>query len=123
MLDIFEVMRTVALIGRMSGGISPFDILRMATLNGAVALGLETGAIKRGFAADLILVDMKKPHLTGCDPISALVHSAKGCDVKTTIVGGEVLMEDYVIKTLNEEDIIERAIERIADLKNRHAIE
>ncbi|CAD7768607.1 5'-deoxyadenosine deaminase [Candidatus Methanoperedenaceae archaeon GB37] len=122
-LDIFEVMRTVALIGRMTGGISPSNILRMATLNGAVALGLETGAIKRGFAADLILVDMKKPHLTGCDPISALVHSARGCDVKTTIVEGEVLMEDYVIKTLNEEDIIERAIERIADLKNMHAIE
>jgi len=118
-LDIFEVMKTVAFIGKMAGRASPSEILRMASVNGAVALGLETGEIKSGLAADIILVDMKKPHLIGCDPLSALVHSAKSCDVKTTIVGGEVLMEDCVIKNINEEDILHRAGEKIADLESQ----
>ena len=119
-LDIFEVMKTVSLLGNMTGRIAPFEILRMASVNGALALGLETGEIENGLAADIILVDMKKPHLTGCDPLSALVHSAKSCDVKTTIVGGKVLMEDYVIKNLNEKDIIDCAREKIAELENRY---
>ncbi len=108
-LDMFASMRTAALLIRDRGqDIHLQDILKMATVNGAVALGLSAGQIKKGFAADIILVDMKKPHLTGHNPLSALVYSATGSDVKTSMVGGEVLMEDYQIKKLDEEDVIER---------------
>jgi len=115
-IDMFASMRTAALLIRDRGqDIHSQDILKMATVNGAAALGLSAGQIKKGFAADIILVDMKKPHLTGHDPLSALVYSATGGDVKTSMVGGEVLMEDYQIKKLDEEDVVQRVQKWIDD--------
>ncbi|RZB29000.1 MAG: 5-methylthioadenosine/S-adenosylhomocysteine deaminase [Candidatus Argoarchaeum ethanivorans] len=115
-LDMFASMRTAALLRRDRGQDTHLqDILKMATVNGAAALGLLAGQIKKGFLADIILVDMKKPHLTGHDPLSALVYSATGADVKTSMVGGEVLMEDYQIKKIDEENVIERVQKWIDD--------
>ena len=68
--------------------------LRMATREGARALGLEReiGSIEAGKRADLIIVDRDRPHLaTAPDPFSALVYAARPGDVRTTIVDGEIL--------------------------------
>jgi len=71
--------------------------LKMATRNGARAIGLEqvTGSIEKGKCADIILVDMDKPHVTPMyDPYSSLVYSAKASDVSLVMVDGKILVRD-----------------------------
>jgi 5-methylthioadenosine/S-adenosylhomocysteine deaminase len=120
-LDMFTVMRIAALLANSTtpAVIPSGEILKMATVNGAKALGLNTGRIEVGCRADVILVDMKKPHLTGHAPLDALVYSASGSDVKTSIVDGRVVMESYEIKTLSEEDTVLGAQESVKHLKQR----
>ena len=70
----------------------------MATRAGARTLGLEheIGSIEAGKRADVIVVDRDRPHLApGPDPYSTLVYAARGSDVRTTIVDGEVLVDDF----------------------------
>jgi len=69
----------------------------MATRAGARTLGLEAdlGSLEVGKLADVIVVDRDRPHLApGPDPYSTLVYAARGSDVRTTIVDGEMLVHD-----------------------------
>jgi 5-methylthioadenosine/S-adenosylhomocysteine deaminase len=78
----------------------------MATANGAKAVGFgdDSGIIRPGMKADLILLDMDKPHLCPVnDPYSAVVYSAQASDVDTVIVDGNILMENRELKTIDEE--------------------
>ncbi len=70
---------------------------KTATVLGAKAIGLGdiTGSIEKGKQADIILVDLKKPHLTPMfDPYSCIVYSAKASDVTHVLVGGGLLVRD-----------------------------
>ncbi len=89
--------------------------LGMATVNGARALGINAGMLKAGCFADIIIVDLKKPQFVSSDLTTALVNGASGCDVRTTIVDGKVLMEDHVVMGLDEEKIIEDAKKIVLD--------
>ncbi len=63
---------------------------------------------------------MKKPHLTPCFDIrSHLVYSAKGSDVRTTIVDGKVLMNDYRVMVLDEQKVMEKAQKAAQELVSR----
>ncbi len=69
--------------------------LKMATIQGAKAIGLDhiTGSIEKGKRADIVLVDMDKPHVIPMyDPFSSLVYSAKASDVSLVMVDGKVLV-------------------------------
>lgn len=91
-------------------------VLRMATTIGAEVLGLEhvTGSIEVGKAADLIIVDARKPRLTPLyNPYSQIVYAACGEDVITTIIGGQVVMRDRRLMTFDEGEAME-AVELIA---------
>src|SRR6266850_1011117 len=85
---------------RQQPGVLPArDVLGMATRAGARTLGLEDeiGSLEVGKRADLIVVDRDRPHLApGPDPYSTLVYAARGSDVRTTIVDGEVLVENFL---------------------------
>jgi 5-methylthioadenosine/S-adenosylhomocysteine deaminase len=83
----------------------------MATSGAAKGLGLsKTGELKRGNLADFIVVSFDEPHMTPVyNPISHLVYSAKSSDVTHTYVNGHCLMADRTIKTLNEEEIKDKA--------------
>jgi cytosine/adenosine deaminase-related metal-dependent hydrolase len=88
------------------------SVLEMATVNGAKALGLEheIGSIEVGKKADLILIDLSKPHLIPAfNPVSHLVYAAEGSDVDTVIIDGKIVMENRVVKTLDEERILPEA--------------
>jgi len=101
-------------------------VLEMATIKGAKALGLqkEIGSIEVGKKADLILISIRKPHLTPAfNPVSHLVYTAQGSDVETVIIDGEIVMENRIVKTLNEEEIIRNANERGAKLLERTGID
>jgi 5-methylthioadenosine/S-adenosylhomocysteine deaminase len=115
-LDIFETMKVAALLQKMhrwDARLLPAQkALDMATIDGARSLGMQykLGSIEVGKKADLILVDLKKPHLTPVHNIvSNLVYSARGSDVWATIVNGDVLMEDCETKTLKEDEVLEEA--------------
>jgi len=100
-LDMFKEMRLAVglqAITRGAGSLTAADALQMATREGARALGLsaEIGSIELGKRADLILIDRDRPHLaTAPDPISAVVYSARPADVRTTIVDGNVVVDEY----------------------------
>jgi len=112
-LNMFEEMHIAALlhkgINRDPSVVSAGQAIRMATVNGAKAIGFgsETGCIKEGMKADIIILDIEKPHLCPVnDPLAAVVYSAQGSDVDTVIVDGKILMENRELKTLDEEKII-----------------
>jgi len=100
-LDMFGEMATAARIHkviRMDPTVMDAKtVLRMATISGAKALGIEdqTGSIEPGKYADIIIVDMDKPHLTPLyNCYSQLVYAASGSDVKTSIIGGNIVMHE-----------------------------
>jgi 5-methylthioadenosine/S-adenosylhomocysteine deaminase len=125
-LDMFESMKFAALLQKIfytDPTIMPAEkILRMATIEGAKALGLENviGSLEVGKKADLILVDFEKPHLTPLnDFYASLVYSVCGSDVDTVIVDGKILMENRQVKTLNEQGVMQKAQKIIRDLMKR----
>ncbi|MDW7732474.1 MAG: amidohydrolase family protein [Methanolobus sp.] len=123
-LDMFEEMKTAALLQKISimdpTVLPARQVLEMATVNGAKALGIKSGMLKEGYNADLIIVDMKKPHLTPAyDIASHMVYAACGKDVKTTIVNGKILMEDYRINCLDEQSILEKMENTSKELVSR----
>ncbi|RMG72554.1 MAG: amidohydrolase, partial [Nitrospirae bacterium] len=78
--------------------------LKMATCWGAEALGLAdvTGTLEPGKSADLIMIDLRKPHLMPIyDIFSHIVYSARASDVCAVMVRGRVLMNDYEFKSLD----------------------
>ena len=90
----------------------PGTTLEMATIGSATALGMgdEVGSIEVGKAADVILIDTDKPHLTPfTHPVHQIVYFAGGADVDTVIVGGEVLMKGRHVKTVDMEAVLETA--------------
>jgi cytosine/adenosine deaminase-related metal-dependent hydrolase len=86
----------------------------MATITGAHALHLERqiGSLEVGKKADLIVVDTSGAHATPMyDVYSAIVYALKSSDVRTTVVGGKVLMDDRRMLTLDEPAILAKATE------------
>ena len=83
------------------------EVLKMATVNGARALGMpHVGSIQEGNKADLIMVDLEKPHLKPLHNLcSALVYSAQGSDVSMTMVDGRILYQDGEFKTIDREKV------------------
>jgi len=124
-LDMFDEMRLAATLQsmRLAPGVLPArDVVWMATREGARALGMEAeiGLVEAGARADLIVVDLRRPHLTtGPDPYSTLVYAARGTDVRTTIVDGEVLVHDYALQHLDSAAIARDASVQARALSRR----
>ena len=75
--------------------------------------GGEIGCITAGRRADFILVDRTRPHLAlGIDPYSTLVYAARGTDVRTTVVDGEVLVDDFTATRWNPSEVAQRGPSR-----------
>ncbi|ANH06985.1 amidohydrolase family protein [Shinella sp. HZN7] len=90
----------------------PLQLLEMATIAGARALCMEEeiGSLEVGKRADILLVDMRQPHLwPPADPVQRLARFANGADVDTTIVGGRVLMRGRKLVHAEEGAILDRA--------------
>jgi 5-methylthioadenosine/S-adenosylhomocysteine deaminase len=121
-LDMFEEMRLAAVLQAMRAqpGVLPArDVLAMATRAGARTLGLdaEIGSIEMGKRADLIIVDRDRPHLApGPDPYSTLVYAARGSDVRTTIVDGEPLVDDFTPLRIDRAEVVAEARAAARDL-------
>jgi 5-methylthioadenosine/S-adenosylhomocysteine deaminase len=115
-LDMFEAMRMASFLDKVhtldpTVG-SAQTVLDMATLGGAAALGLSSsiGSLEPGKRADLIVVNMSASRQTPLyDPVSQIVYTTRGDDVRTTIVHGRVLMRDRKVLTLDEAKVLATA--------------
>lgn len=124
--DLFDTMKAASLLQKVhhqdAGVIDPYSVLRMATIGGARALGLDSvcGTIEVGKRADLILVDLEAVHSQPVNDIfSQIVHCAKASDVRTAMVGGELLLRDRKLTGHDEAQLIAQAREANRDLMKR----
>ena len=124
--DLFETMKSASLLQKVkhqdAGVIDPYRVLRMGTIDGAHALGLGSvcGSVEAGKRADLILLDIQKPHFQPVnDVVSQLVHCAKATDVDTVLVDGKVLMRGRECAPLDEGETLRRAQAARRDLMER----
>lgn len=95
---------------------SSYEVLKMATINGAKALGVDhlVGSIEKGKKADIIILDMNKIETYPMvDLITNVVHNTESSNVDTTIVNGEILMKNRkLLLNINEEELKQK-IEKI----------
>ena len=108
-LNMFQEMNAAALAykgaNRQAQCIGAADVLKMATLNGAKAIGREgeLGEIREGALADLVLLRLNEPQFIPANNlVSGLVYSAKGSEVDTVLVDGRVLLQDGKLTTIDE---------------------
>lgn len=89
-------------VSRDAQAVTPYEALKMATVNGARALGRKTGKIEAGYAADLILVNFDTPNNFPChNVIENLVYASRGCDVTMNMARGRVIYKDGEYYTLD----------------------
>lgn len=107
-LDMIGEMRTAALAGKMAAAdpaaLSAKTVLRMATLNGARALGIEheTGSLAAGKWADCIAIDLDTPETRPIyDPIAQIVYSADRHQVTDTWVAGKRLLHNRQLTSID----------------------
>jgi cytosine/adenosine deaminase-related metal-dependent hydrolase len=130
-LDMFQEMRLAALIQKPVHGPTAMNarqIFRMATIDGAKAVGLENeiGSLEVGKKADLAILNLNTFHcnpMFGTDPISRIVYSAMSSDVETTIIDGRIVMEKRQMKTIDQTFVLkesEVAIKRVMKRASIH---
>ena len=108
--DLFSDIKLAAVlhngVERDPMAVNAWAALEMATVNGARALGRDTGVIAPGTTADLILVDLSAPNLIPChDPVEDLVFSAHGSNVEMNMARGQVIYEKGSFLTLDLERV------------------
>ncbi len=118
-LDLFSDMRACALLHKVSKlnptVLSAREVVRMAAINGAKVLNLDKkiGSLKAGKRADIITINLDKPHLAPIyDPYSHLVYCASAQDAEDVIINGKIVMRNRVIKTIDEEKVLREAVLR-----------
>ena len=127
-LDMFTEMRTAALLQKVLHGpevLPAHRALRMATIDGAKAMGLdaEVGSLEAGKKADLAVVRLNQLHTTpATDVVSALVYSSEADDVDTVIIDGRLVMRDRKLLSIDEDETIATAKSEAQKLITRAAV-
>ncbi len=125
-LNLFEEMHLAALLQkwlrRDAEALPARQVLRMATIHGAKALGLDEriGSLEVGKQADVIVIDVARPHLAPRhDPVALLVYSAQAADVCMVLVDGRILLDDRQLATLDEASLLAQAASQTRSLHER----
>ncbi|MCC3372688.1 amidohydrolase family protein [Cohnella sp. REN36] len=128
--DNLEVLKFAACLHKVyaldSTLLPPMDVLKMATMGGARAMGRENdlGSLEPGKQADLVVIDLLKPHIAPVHRASsALVYNANGNDVDLVMVGGRVVVENGACTLVDEREILLRAQSRVDALRAKLAAE
>ena len=111
-LDLFEEMRSASFMAKLRSNdpeaLNARTVLRMATSSGARVLDMadRIGSLEPGKLADVIVVDLNRPHLFPMyDPISDLVYAGRGSDVRDVIVNGKFVVRSGRLTTVDEEQL------------------
>ena len=127
-LDMFTEMRSMALLQKALHGpeaLPAIQSLRIATIEGARALGLENeiGSLETGKRADLIVVKLDALHCAPAnDLVSALVYSADASDVQSVVIDGQLVLKERELLTLDEKSVLQEATRERAELVKRAGI-
>lgn len=112
-LDMFLEIKLAAYMQKgmynSATAITAEDVLKMATIKGAEVLGIDSGvgSLEVGKRADIIIINTNKPHLCPIHNIySTLAYSVSGDDVETSIIDGNIVMENRVIQNVDEAEIL-----------------
>jgi 5-methylthioadenosine/S-adenosylhomocysteine deaminase len=118
-LDLFTEMDTLAKLHKIrtmdTTAMDAVTALRMATIEGARALGMEeeVGSLEAGKKADIIVIDLDRPHLTPLyNPFSQIVYAARGSDVSHTIINGRLVMAQRNLLSIDLVELLGRADEK-----------
>lgn len=124
-LDMWEELRTASLLQKVATKdpcvLPAYQVLQMATVNGARAIGMEgkLGVIANGALADVIMIDINKPHMfPHTNLISELVYSCKASDVDTVIINGTITVLKGKSILINTKKICDEAQKCILTLTN-----
>lgn len=119
-LDMFEEMKTAAYLQKVNNMepdvIKAYDILKMATIEGAKVLGLadQIGSIEVGKKADIIFIKTDKIHMCPENDIATnIVYSANGADVDTVIINGKLIMQNRKMINIDEKEAI-KEVKKVA---------
>ena len=128
-LDMLGEMRSAALLAKVAAGsaaaMPAHEVLRMATLGGAQALGIDEriGSLLPGKSADVVAVDLRAPETQPLyEPVSQLVYAASRTQVQHVWIAGQHVLNQRECLTLDERAVLERAGEwqhRIAESERR----
>ncbi len=117
---MIDEIRSMAFLHKFNSNdptvVSAREAVEMATMGGARVLGLDRqiGSLEKGKKADLILLNMDKPHAHPLYNIySLIVYSMRGADVETVMVNGRFLVEDARLMTLDHDRLYDK-VEGIA---------
>lgn len=125
-LDIFGEMDTAAKLHKVSS-LAPTvadarKILRMATIEGAKAVGLgdAVGSLEVGKRADVIVINTRKPHLTPVyHPESHLVYAVSGADVRDVVVEGKCVVRNRGLRTVDIDEIMDGVLRLAGAIKKQ----
>jgi 5-methylthioadenosine/S-adenosylhomocysteine deaminase len=119
-MDMFEEMKTAAYLQNVStkepGVMSAYDILKMATIDGAKVLGMEDqiGTLEPGKKADMIFIKTDKIHMCPANDVCYnLVYSSNGADVESVMIDGKIIMQNRKMINLDEKQVM-RQVKKIA---------
>lgn len=119
-LDMFEEMKTAAYLQKVKTkrptSITAYDILKMATIEGAKVLGMDDqiGTLEVGKKADMIFIKTDKIHLCpDNDVCTNIVYSANGADVDSVMIDGNLIMQNRKMLNLNEKEVMKK-VKKIA---------
>ncbi|MFH0903537.1 MAG: 5'-deoxyadenosine deaminase [Pseudomonadota bacterium] len=124
-LDAFVEMRLAGLLPKPRLGAAALparDVVRMATMGGAQALGLEEqiGSLEVGKQADVTVVSFVEPHVVPAEsPYAALVYSCRAADVRHVVVAGRALVRDRELSTLDVGRVVSNARARARRIFDR----
>lgn len=123
-LNLFRDMSICSFLHKVNlldpTALKAYDVLKMATIGGAKALGWEQeiGTLVVGKKADIIMVDLDKPHFCPWNNVIAdLVYSAQGSDVKNSIIDGKIVMKNYQLPHLDVREIYQKTYESAQAIK------
>jgi 5-methylthioadenosine/S-adenosylhomocysteine deaminase len=107
-LDLWMAMRLAAYVHKVHSDdptvLRAAEVVAMATINGAVALGIDdqVGSLEVGKRADVVVLDARSPALTPMfDPHSAIAYAAGRADVRSVIIDGRVVLDERVHTTID----------------------
>jgi guanine deaminase len=126
-VSVLEAMKMAALLHKVSGfdyrqWVGAKDAVRMATRGGAGCGSLQEniGHLSVGMKADMVLLDLKKlPFLPHNDLLNQLVFCEQGWSVDTVIIDGIPVVEDGIVTTVNEQEILDEFLEREQEIREK----
>ncbi len=110
-LDMLEEMSTMAKLHKGitldASTIDSATAFKIATENGFKMCGIRAGMIKKGYEADIIIINTDAPHFQPLyNPLAQFVYSAKSSDIDTVICKGRIIMEKKEVKTIDEDRVL-----------------